>query len=487
MLSQADYLAIRLAISSIPGDVSNDAVGAHVARIEELFAPDSHAVALDPTTPVVVGARGSGKSFWSGALGQESTLKAAAKAYPKLGLERLDVRFGYTGIPGPGGVSSDAVDSLVPPDASLDQAKIFWWGTIIHAMQRNRGTDKKLSDCMALGANWEDRENILLKFENELSLKGRMLLIVYDAVDTVARTWPRRRLLTEALFEVVWAMRAYRNIRVKIFIRPDQINDDSLRFVELPKLRAGAARLTWSWTDLYGLLFSRVALNSSPDAKTAFHKLLMMNGLPAADQDSVLTRRWSLATDEADQKKLMSAISGPFMGSGVHAYKKGITYDWPLKHSADAFSEVTPRSFLGLMVAAAKHGAAPIEKAVSPDGIRHGLREASKTRVDQLHQEFPWIKGVLAPMAGLLLPQEENAVFDVWRRAKTVEKLIVDAEKQKYLLPFKSNEDRSELGLFSVLEEIGIMFRRKDGRLDMPDLFRVAARLLKKGGITPIA
>ncbi|SFQ22388.1 hypothetical protein SAMN05216229_11420 [Geopseudomonas sagittaria] len=485
MMNQADYLAIRLAISSIPGDVSNDAVGAHVARIEELFAPDSHAVALNPTTPVVVGARGSGKSFWSGALGQESTLKAAAKAYPKLGLERLDVRFGYTGIPGPGGVSSDAVDSLVPSDASLEQAKIFWWGTVIHAIQRNRGTDKKLSDCMALGASWEDRENIILKCENELSPQGRMLLIVYDAVDTVARTWPRRRLLTEALFEVVWAMRAYRNIRVKIFIRPDQIDDDSLRFVELPKLRAGSVRLTWQWTDLYGLLFSRMALNSSSDAKKAFEKLLISCGLPAADQESVLTRRWSLVTDEADQKKLMSAISGPYMGSGVHAYKKGITYDWPLKHSADAFSEVTPRSFLGLMVAAAKHGMAPVDKVVSPDGIRHGLREASKTRVDQLHQEFPWIKGVLAPMAGLLLPQEEQTVFEVWTRANTVAKLISDASEQKYLLPFKSNEDRSEFGLFSVLEEIGVMFRRKDGRLDMPDLFRVAARLLKKGGITP--
>lgn len=485
MNSQADYLAIRLAISSIPGDVSNDAVGAHVARIEDMFAPDSHAVALDPTTPVVVGARGSGKSFWSGALGQESTLRAATKAYPKLGLERLEVQFGYTGISGPGGVPSDAVDALVPQDASLDQAKTFWWGTIINAIQRNRKADKKLSECMAISANWEDRENTILEYENELIPKGKILLIVYDAVDTVARTWPRRRLLTEALFEVVWAMRAYRNIRVKIFIRPDQIDDDSLRFVELPKLRAGSVRLTWQWTDLYGLLFSRLALNSSTDANSAFHNLLVANGLPAADQESVLTRRWSLVTDEADQKKLMSAIAGPFMGSGVHAYKKGITYDWPLKHSADAFSEVTPRSFLGLMVAAAKHGAAPVDKVVSPDGIRHGLREASKTRVDQLHQEFPWIKGVLAPMAGLLLPQEEQAVFEVWKRAKTVEKLIADAEKQKYLLPFKNKEDRSELGLFSVLEEIGIMFRRKDSRLDMPDLFRVAARLLKKGGITP--
>lgn len=30
------------------------------------------------------------------------------------------------------------------------------------------------------------------------------------------------------------------------------------------------------------------------------------------------------------------------------------------------------------------------------------------------------------------------------------------------------------------------MFRRRDDRIDMPDLFRVAARLLKKGGVAPL-
>jgi hypothetical protein len=30
------------------------------------------------------------------------------------------------------------------------------------------------------------------------------------------------------------------------------------------------------------------------------------------------------------------------------------------------------------------------------------------------------------------------------------------------------------------------MSRRKDGRIDMPDLFRVAAKLLKKGGTAPL-
>ncbi|EPG3323471.1 TPA: hypothetical protein N2A03_005869 [Pseudomonas aeruginosa] len=485
MTGDVDFNALRDAIRAIPGDASNDAVGSNVAKVDELFAPESHSVALDPMTPIVVGARGSGKSFWSGVLGQKSTLTAASLAYPKLELNRLDVRFGYTGLPAEGGVSSEAVENLVKSPAGIEDAKIFWWATIINAINGSKGASESLSQCIKAASDWEAREALIQTYETTLRAQGRLLLIVYDAVDTVAKSWARRRVLTEALFEVVWAMRAFSNIKIKLFIRPDQIDDDSLRFVELPKLRAGAVRLNWQSTDLYGLLFSRLALSANKEVNSSFDNLLRRCSLPSVEPNSVITRRWSLVRDESDQKILMTAMAGPFMGSGVHAYKKGITYDWPLKHSADAFSEVTPRSFLRLMISAAKHGSVPDDKVFSPEGIRHGLREASKTRVDQLHQEFPWIKGVLAPMAGLLLPQDESGVFSVWKRANTVNNLVADAEKHEYLSPFRSDDEKSELSLFVALEEIGVMHRRKDGRLDMPDLFRVAAKLLKKGGIAP--
>jgi len=166
--------------------------------------------------------------------------------------------------------------------------------------------------------------------------------------------------------------------------------------------------------------------------------------------------------------------------------KKGNTYRWPIAHLADAFQEVTPRSFLGMMTAAAAYGVPPNDRVITPEGIRHGLRAASKTRVDQLHQEFPWIKGVLAPLAALLLPQPEQEVYSVWEQTGTVEALNADAKKSGYLPPFLDADAASPAELFTALETIGVLFRRKDDRLDMPDLFRVAARLLKKGGVAPL-
>ncbi len=479
-----DLVTIRQVIALLPSDVSNDAIGANTPRVEEIYAPETHAAALAPSAPIVQGARGTGKSFWAGVLGDAQVRVAADKAYPKLGLRRLEVQFGFTGLGGPIGIDREKLDRCVPQIAGADEARVFWWATVLRALA---GAEKKtlpqLEELLSTAADHRSRDAALEASEKQLMASGKSLLIVYDALDTVAVSWPRTRLLTTALLEVVWAMRAYRGIRLKLFLRPDQIEDDGLRFVELPKLRTGAVRLTWSALDLYGLLFARLALGPENEA---FGRLLASLRLKRGSQDEILGRDWSLSYDATDQAKLMAKLAGPYMAEGAYGYKKGNTYDWPIDHLSDAFSEVTPRSFLGLMIAAATYGVAVPGRAITPEGIRHGLRAASKTRVDQLHQEFPWIKAVLAPLAGLLLPQDEKEVFLAWKRAGTLKKAINDAEKEGYLPPAGTGGDGSEQVLYEALAGIGVMFRRKDGRLDMPDLFRVAARLLKKGGTAPL-
>src|SRR5690606_31011783 len=196
--------------------------------------------------------------------------------------------------------------------------------------------------------------------------------------------WPRRCVLTQALLEVVWSMRAWRSVRPKLFLRPDQLEDEGLRFVELPKQRTGAVRLSWSGLDLYGLLFSRLALGQVHEA---FERLLAACQLPGATRDEILARKWVITYSEASQRRLMAAMAGEYMASGPYGHKKGKTYEWPLRHLADAFEEVTPRSFLGLAIGAANHERAPHDRVINADGIKHGLRTASKARVDQLHQE----------------------------------------------------------------------------------------------------
>jgi hypothetical protein len=476
---------LRRLISTISSDVSNDAIGARAPKIEDMFAPEAHAAALDPSNPIVVGARGAGKSFWSGVLGNETTKEAAALAYPRLGLQKVLVEFGYTGVPGSKGLTRDAIDKL-RADASLESAISFWWATILRAAHFYQQRSPKISELIALAEDWEERGEFLDRVNGELRTTGKKLLIVYDALDTISTTWSGRRLLTEALLEVVWALRGYPEFAPKLFVRPDQIDDSSLRFVELPKLRAGAIRLSWNGADLYGLFFSRIGLAQNSEARSAVAELLAEVKIAPPTREEVLKGSWFPSWNEGAQRQLMDLMAGPYMGSGTYGYKKGRTYDWPLSHLADAHDEVTPRSFLGLLIGAAKVARMDDEPVITPEGIRHGLRAASQTRVEQLHQEFPWIKGVLAPLSGLLMPQAPEAVLRVWKAAKTVQALRQDAAKVGYLFPVPENSRNEEEGLLAVLQQIGVMFVRKDERVDMPDLYRVAARLLKKGGTAPL-
>ena len=78
-----DFLAIRRALADLPSD--HDASGQHRPTVDEIFTPEQHANALDPNTPVVVGARGTGKSFWAGVLEHEASCGRQIHAEPAPG------------------------------------------------------------------------------------------------------------------------------------------------------------------------------------------------------------------------------------------------------------------------------------------------------------------------------------------------------------------------------------------------------------------
>ena len=194
-------------------------------------------------------------------------------------------------------------------------------------------------------------------------------------------------------------------------------------------------------------------------------------------------RNWPLSYERQVQARVFTRLAGAYMG---RSHKKGRTHDWPVKHLADGHGEVTPRSFLTLMIEAARHQQSVPDQAISAEGIRHGLREASKTKVNQLELEFPWIKRALVPLARLQVPCTAQIIISRWDETKTIEAIMRQAVEREFLPPFEPKaENRPSADLISTLVRIGVLVVRTDGRFDMPDLFRVAARLLKKGGVAP--
>ena len=486
MTQPIDFAAIRRALANFPSD--HDAAGQHRPTANEIFTPEQHANALDPNTPVVVGARGAGKSFWAGVLEQDDTRAVAALAYPNLGLSRLLVRAGYTGFSSDSAaVTARIIDARVPPGTENATAYDFWLAVILHAAKSAVAPEQEMATIREImQQDPEDLAKELKLLDEKIAATKNTLLVTFDALDTLSRDWNRSSLLLDGLFEAIWSLRARRAIRAKIFIRPEQLNDETLRFIELPKLRSGRVELEWTQLDLYGLLFSRLAVSVSTEGKKAFS--LLATSVDAAIPNNFPKNRlrWSLITNSGMQKNLMEKLAGPYMGGGA---KKGGTYDWPYKHLSDTKGKVTPRSFIKLFVSAAGFKPEPNERMITPEGIRHGLREASKVRVDQLGIEYPWIKRALLPLAGLTVPCTLNAISEKWEETNTIKLILSTATDPKtgFLPPFppRAKGDQAEL-LTAAMERIGVLSYRTDSRIDIPDLFRVAAKMLKKGGTTPI-
>lgn len=480
-MADFDAASLRTTISQLATD--HDASGEQRPEVGEVFAPVQHAAALAPTTLIVVGARGAGKSFWAGVLERPDTRALAAEVYPNLGLDRLVVRFGYTGFGEGSAVSRRVVEARVPPE-DHDAAVIFWQTVILRAGWSAIGDPRGDAPILTLLKEYADPEVFEIELrdvDEALQRKDKVALVIFDALDTLSREWRRLTELTDALFEAVWLLRARKNLKAKIFIRPDQLNDEGLRFVELPKLRGGRVELNWSRRDLYGLLFSRIIEAEQANGSVDFRELATDEGAPPPASNAARLRRWPLARVEERQKRVMERLAGLYMGASS---TKGATYPWTFNHLADGKGVVTPRSFLKLFVEAANSHASSSPLVLPPESLRHGLREASKIRVEQLALEYRWIKRALAPLAGLKVPCQRYEIHEIWEWSGTVKTIEVAAAQENFLPPYRGSPDRTpEEGLELAMERIGVISYRPDGRVDIPDLFRIAARMFKLGGV----
>ncbi|MES2046362.1 MAG: hypothetical protein V4475_21015 [Pseudomonadota bacterium] len=486
-----DYKIIRQSIAEMDASAASSATGVDRPIPSQIFAPEHHVGALDPNTTIVLGARGAGKSFWAGVLVHEDTRSAVAAAYPQVDLNTLTAEVGFSGQAGDGSVSRATIDALVEPGAERVKAVLLWRCVILRAVLRSADPDmprKKISTMMVEYADPEEWEEAMEVADRKLAQTGSRVLIIFDALDGLSEHWSRLRDLTDALLEVAWSIRGYKMVRAKLFLRPDQLRDLGLRFVELPKMTSGATNLVWLGVDLYGLLFARLVTTQNAKASKAFRDLLDAANVPPAPPGLVVgLRRWRLSRSRPMQAKVFRHLAGDFMG---RSNKKGRTYDWPLNHLADGHREVTPRSFLTLMIAAANAASPPDSQALSAEGIRIGLRQASKVRLEQLDTEFKWIKRVLAPLARLQVPCSADAIIDRWEESSTIAAVMKQARIREFLPPFQPSmeseeEEEENVRLISRLVRMGVLTQRADGRFDMPDLFRVAARLLRKGGVAP--
>jgi len=498
--------AVRRSLDELPDTMAM--VTTEEPSLQELFVVPGHERALDLDSTVVVGDRGTGKSFWSAALNGSLTRSLIAAQLPRLKFDGVETSWGFS-------VSTKNQDH--PSRRVLQrlhetfETENIWRAVVLHRLTAQH--TKPLP-----GDTWEERvgyvaadsereESILDDISTYLQGKGKRHLIIFDALDRTGSSWQVIRSLVRGLLQVCLDFQGVPGIQVKLFMRPDMLEDRKIwQFPDSSKLMHGCVNLEWRRADLYGLFFHWLSnhRDSGSPFRDWFKQKYRFSFEPMQVQENHVAYPvpGELKQDEKLQQEVLRDMATPYMGTNP---RRGRTYTWLPNHLADAKGQVSPRSFL-IAIREAQRNTRFREhpEVLHWDGIKKGVQGASRIRVEELGEDYPWIRKVLDSMKGLTVPCKDEDIKAKWVQddvVGSINKQTVtseedqrqsdsDEEDDRWFLPPHAMDalgsDSPEQNLISELQRIGVIRRTSDKRVDIPDLFRVAAAIGRRGGVRPI-
>lgn len=449
-----------------------------------LYTPDRHRQALDLDATVVRGARGAGKTVWFKALQNSGLRELAANDYQLERLKTVEPLAGYgtelrpTTYPGPGTLQALLSEHAEPYDIWMS---VLLTGLRAQEIERLSSWSER---AQWLHSNPEFSDQALATADRQAAGERTIKLILFDALDRLHTSRREANRLTEGILHLALDLRTRtKNLRAKVFIRPDMYDSLHLTFADSAKLTANAASLTWESANLYGLFFYQVGNAVSVHAETFQKETGDWRSTEGGRH--ILPR--SLAGDENTQRQIFTAIAGPWMGRD---HRKGITYTWLPNHLMDGIGQTSPRSFLRALTRANEETSskfAGYEYALHYDGIRRGVQAASSTRVAEVAEDLPWVRDAMKPLAGRQVPIDREAVIDAWQESGLTSRLRRYSEERNdsaVRTGPRNAEDYNEL--IDELIEIGIITQRVNGKLDLPDVYRIGFDLGRKGGVPRI-
>lgn len=480
-MTKFDPRRAREALKRLPEDTNYGSI----STFKAVYLPRSHLKAMDLNAQLVTGMRGAGKTFWWSALQwpQVQQLVGLSPGCAALSGDTV-VKTGF-------GFRAE-LDNYPSPDVlarlMTDHSPRAVWRTVI-GRQLAQG-----SHPLRRRGSWQDRvawtdaepeafDRLLDGYEKDFDLQDQNFLILFDALDRSAQDWKGMYRAIRGLLQTALDMRSYSRLRVKIFLRTDQIDETLVAdFPDASKIFSSSVELSWSRKELYGLLWHCLA---NDDDGEWFRTSLggQWNRLgPDWDRAFHLPRE---LVEEDDQRIKFHDLSGPYMGTN---HRRGYPYSWIPTHLGDSEGRASPRSFL----AALRTAAYDTEKrrpghrhALHYESIKYGVQEASKIRVREIREDHPWIHRVLEPLDGASVPIEFGDIRKRWRSSKVLKALEDDIEQEKIKLPPRHMEDGPR-GIREDLEAAGVFQRLHDGRVNIPDIFRVGYGLRRKGGVKPV-
>ncbi|MEQ1955387.1 hypothetical protein [Mesorhizobium sp. CN2-181] len=450
----------------------NEAVGP-----DRVFTPESHRAVLDLGRQLVVGNRGMGKSLWTHALTDPTVRNRVADVYGQQQLKKNEVVIGFNGsekalpvAPTPNGIERALAEGY--------RAEDIWRAVIFRAVKSVGPSAEPLQfekTLSRLKQKPEEFEETLSNVDDGFSKTGRGILILFDALDRLPGDWHVIRQLTTALLRRAVGLKSFRSLRMKIFIRPDQFSDKSIfQFPDGSKIQNDHVDLSWQPYELFGLLFFEIMRDAS--GKSSLSAVAKNVGASDALNQASKPARSS----PEDQRDLINAIAGAYMGSDA---RRGRVYTWVPLHLSDARNACSPRTFLTAWQKAAEHHPAPSDRAVDHLGLIEGVRKASSTRLAELREDYRWIDGALGALAGQFVPIERGDLIEIWDDSQVVQRILKEAKSGGWLAPVQLADNRDANALLDAMNSIAVTEERANGKINVPDIFRVEAGIKRKGGV----
>lgn len=456
---------LRAAVLAAPLETSNFG---ETPQAGTLYLPTSHLKALKLDAHIVVGGRGVGKSYWSAALQSGLFRQQSANALTEL--KDIEVATGFSAAPNINHYPTAEVFA-----ALLDQngdTYDLWRAVLLRWIARRAGAaipSTSWNDTL----QWlkSDPEAAAQLMEQPRDWRG---LILFDALDRTSNDWRRMDDIVRGLLRAVLWLKSFPGLYAKVFLREDQAQRTVFNFPDASKLTATKAELNWAKHDLHGMLWQR--LINAPDAFGACLRTIC----PHFEQGGVWHVAQEMKSESEAQKNAFAALAGHWMGRDK---RRGVPYSWSVGHLADGRGQTSPRSFL-----AAIHQAADDTSQRHPlhgyalhfESIKRGIQKASDIRVQEIEEDYPWVRDILDALRGMNVPIEWDQVLSKWQEKFPNGAQGISTER----LPAQ-HMDRGWDGVRDDLQRLGLLETKRDGRIDMPDLYRVGFGLGRRGGVKP--
>lgn len=475
-------------------DIMKDALPHDTAVFNEppnigyTYIPSGHEKALHPNVMLVEGIRGAGKSFWWAVLQKPEYRKMIAYVLPKSRISehsKISVGFGVTNQP------HDFPDKYIITQLitrGADPRQI--WRTVIlrrvlTELQKNHSVQKSnwLDSVQWVTDNPEDVGKYFKEMDDDLSNKQNYHLILFDALDSVSDDWGTMAAMIGGLLRVMLEFRANNYLRLKVFLRPDHIENAKNNFPDASKILNDKVALYWSKTELYGLLWQYLG-NEKEKGNTFRDQCNRVIPDSWSMFDDVWIPSPELRNQEDIQKTIFHAVTGSKMGKDM---RRGVPYYWLPNHLGDTLGQVSPRSFLAaLRCAAEDNPRSGFEFPIFYESIKKGVQQASKIRVREMGEDYPWMEDLMSPLRGLNVPCTVNDIKTRWNDQNTIQALTDKNKDAPVKLPPENLENGFD-GVMEMLKSLGIFYVASDNRIQMPDVYRVGYGLGRRGGVRAAA